>query len=326
MLGAMAFDDRMYGNNTETACIPIEGADLAEQLKDALSHITGQITEVELDDLADEMTARASIPADSHIKNFSYALVTLTDNVDDITGERHAGKIGTGDVYFRENSRMYPVDMPAATLERVKGMIGLRDATQRLIQYQLDDYPDHAIQRAQGELNRLYDAFTRKHGLINHSANGRAFMADSSYYLLCSLEILDENNNLARKSDMFTKRTIKQKNVITSVDTSVEALAVSIGQKARVDIDFMAQLTGFTPEKVAADLHGIIFLNPATRRYEPADEYLSGNVRDKLFIARETAAADPAFAINVSALEQAQPKELEASEISVRLGATWIER
>ena len=307
MLGTMEYDDRMYGGNSETTCIPIDGADLAMQLKAALSHIQGQITEVELDDLADEMAVQTSVPAAPNVRNFSYAMI---DN----------------DVYFRENSRMYPVDMSAAALDRIKGMIELRDVTHKLIQYQLDDYSDGYIQSAQAELNRVYDEFTSKHGLVNSSANAKAFQADSAYYLLCSLEILNENNELDRKSDMFTKRTIKQNTVVTAVDTATEALAVSISQKARVDMEYMSELTGFTPEKIAADLQGIIFLNPQTMKYENADEYLSGNVREKLHTARQFAENDPTFQINVSALEQAQPKDLDASEISVRLGATWIDK
>ena len=316
MLGTMAVDDRMYGGNSETTCNPIEGANLSEQLKTALSLIQGQITEVELDDLADEMAVRDSVPADPNVRNFSY---TMIDN----------------NVYFRENSRMYPVDMPAAMLERVKGMIALRDVTHRLIQYQLDDYPDSYIRSAQNELNRAYDNFTRRNGLINSTANGRAFQADSAYYLLCSLEILNENNELDRKSDMFTKRTIKQKAVITSVDTSAEALAISIAQKARVDMDFMAELTGFTPEKIAGDLQGVIFRNPlygfggktADNEFLPADEYLSGNVREKLEWAKRSAELYPDdYTVNVKALEQAQPKNLDASEISVRLGSTWVDK
>jgi DNA methylase len=309
MLGRMANDSglRMYGSENSATCIPIEGADLAMQLKTALSHIQGQITEVELNDLADEMTVRDSVPADPNVRNFSYAMI---DN----------------DVYFRENSRMYPVDMPTTVLDRIKGMIELRDITHKLIQYQLDDYSDEHIRSAQAQLNRVYDDFTSNHGLVNSSANAKAFSADSAYYLLCSLEILNENNELDRKSDMFTKRTIKQNTVVIAVDTAAEALAVSISQKARVDMEYMAELTGFTPEKLAADLQGVIFLNPQTVKYENADEYLSGNVREKLHTARQFAETDPTFQINVSALEQAQPKGLDASEISVRLGATWIDK
>ncbi|MDR1703319.1 MAG: DEAD/DEAH box helicase family protein, partial [Clostridiales bacterium] len=331
MLGRMTNDQgtRMYGSANDTTCEPIPGADLAEQLKEALSHVTGRITEAEFEDI--EGIQDHSVPANPAVRNFSY---TIVDNT----------------VYFRENSRMYPVDMPAATLERVKGMVELRDVTRMLIDLQLDDYPEHTIKKKQAELNRLYDAFTRKFGLVNDSANARAFQADSSYYLLCSLEILDENSKLKRKSDMFTKRTIKQKKVITSVDTSSEALAVSIGEKARVDIDYMAALTGFTPEKILTDLEGVIFCdignpNESLTNFDPdsmksyekfplvtADEYLSGNVREKLARARwfQKDAGDTFHGINVSgnvkALEQAQPKDLEAGEIAVRLGATWIDK
>ncbi|MDR1703682.1 MAG: N-6 DNA methylase, partial [Clostridiales bacterium] len=331
ILGRMTNDQgtRMYGGANETACEPIPGADLAEQLKEALSHIEGQITEAELEDI--EGIQDNSIPADPSVRNFSYTIVDKT-------------------VYFRENSRMYPVEMPSATLERVKGMVELRDVTRLLIDLQLDDYPEHTIKKKQAELSKLYDNFTRKFGLVNDTANAKAFQADSSYYLLCSLEILDENGSLERKSDMFTKRTIRQNQAVTSVDTSSEALAVSIGEKARVDIDYMAALTGFTPEKIMADLEGVIFcdignpnrklpdFNPETMKvYEKfplitADEYLSGNVREKLARARafQEAAGDIFHGINVAvsvkALEQAQPKELEAGEIAVRLGSTWVNK
>ena len=305
ILGTMAKDDMMYGGNNEYTCNPIDGADLGEQLREALSHIQGEITEYEIDDI--EGIQDISIPADPSVRNFSYAIVDDT-------------------VFYRENSRMNPVDMPATTLERVKGMVGLRDCVRELIDYQLHDYPDSDIRDKQRDLNTLYDDFTRKFGLISGNANNKAFSADSAYYLLCSLEIIDENGELERKSDMFSKRTIKQKTVITSVDTSAEALAVSIAKKAKVDMDYMRELTGFTEEKIASDLTGVIFLNPQTMRYEPADEYLSGNVREKLRIAVTAAENDPAYTINVKALEQAQPKDLDASEIAVRLGSTWVDK
>lgn len=241
MLGRMALDERMnnkFGSNDVTACLPIEGADLAEQLKDACLNIHGKITENEIDDI--DGVQDISIPADPTVRNFSYTIVDDT-------------------VYFRENSRMYPVDMPAATLERIKGMTELRDCVRELIDIQMNDYPDEDIKVQQEILNMMYDDFTRKHGLISASANAKAFSADSAYYLLSSLEITDEDGNLERKSDMFTKRTIKQNTAVTSVDTSSEALAVSIGQKARVDMDYMAELTGFSPEKIMADLENVIF-------------------------------------------------------------------
>lgn len=309
MLGTMVHNDMLYGNASETTCEPFPGADLAEQLKTALANIEGRITENELDDV--EGIQDISISADPAVRNFSYTIVDDT-------------------VYFRENSRMYPVDMPATTLERVKGMTEMRDCVHALINYQLYDYPDSEIKAKQTELGELHDRFTRKFGLVNDNANNKAFSADSSYYLLCSLEVLDENGNLERKSDMFTKRTVKRETVITSVDTSAEALAVSIGKKAKVDMEYMMELTGFTEDKIAADLTGVIFKNPNSEhiknRYIPADEYLSGNVREKLLIARHAAENDPSLAVNISYLEQAQPKDLDASEISVRLGSTWISK
>jgi adenine-specific DNA methylase len=293
MLGVMGLDEHMnnkYGRSDYTACLPIEGADLAEQLRAAMSNIRGEITETELDDI--EGIQDVSIPADPDVRNFSY---TISDDT----------------VYFRENSRMYPVDMPAATLERVKGMTEMRDCVYALIDYQLYDYPEADIRAKQTELGELYDRFSRRFGLVNDSANYKAFQADSAYYLLCSLEILDENGALERKSDMFTKRTIKQKTVITSVDTASEALAVSIGQKAKVDMGFMMGLTGFTKEKIAADLNGVIFrdlgeqdpsdvpiafYDPAKRPFVTADEYLSGNVRNKLRLAKSIAEKRPDLA------------------------------
>lgn len=303
ILGKMATESTQYGH--DTTCQPIEGADLGEQLREALSHIQGQITEIELDDI--EGIQDVSIPADPSVRNFSYTVVD-------------------GMVYFRENSRMNPVDMPATTLERVKGMAELRDCVRELIDYQLHDYSDYNIQAKQAELNTLYDSFTLMFGLINDNANNRAFSADSAYYLLCSLEVIDEDGKLERKSDMFTKRTIKQKVEITSVDTSAEALAVSIAKKARVDIDYMKELTGFPEEKIISDLTGVIFFNPQTVKYETADEYLSGNVREKLRFARKALEVSNIFIPNIRALEQAQPKDLDASEISVRLGTTWIDK
>ena len=315
ILGKMAPDERMnnkYGSTNNTTCLPIEGADLAEQLKTALSSIQGQITEIELDDI--EGIQDISIPADPSVRNFSY---TIVDNT----------------VYYRENSRMYPVDMPSATLERVRGMVEIRDCVCELINMQLDEYPASMIQEQQAKLNAAYDGFARKHGLINDRANSKAFQADSAYYLLCSLEILDEDSKLERKSDMFTKRTIKQNKIIAAVDTSTEALAVSIGQKARVDLDYMQELTGFTREKVIEDLRGVIFLNIGNasnpnKTYVTADEYLSGNVREKLAQAEAAQAAigDGSLDINVEALKAAQPKDLEAGEISVRLGSTWVDK
>ena len=310
VLGTMVFDDSLYGNKRETACIPIEGADLGEQLKSALSNIQGQITEIEVDDI--EGIENHAIPADPNVKNFSYTVVN-------------------GEVYFRENSQMFPVDLPATTTERIKGMIALRDCTNELVNLQLEEYGESEIKAKQAELSKLYDNFTAEYGLINSQANSRAFNADNSYYLLSSLEVIDENGKLERKADMFTKRTIKQRTVITHVDTASEALAVSLGEKACVDLDYMRSLTGFSREKLIDDLKGVIFLNLGSaddprKMYVTADEYLSGNVRHKLELARASQATirDGSIDVNVSALEAALPKDLDASEIAVRMGATWI--
>ena len=258
----------------------------------------------ELDELADEL-ADATIPADPDVKNYSYTLV------DDR-------------VYYRENSIMKPVDMSDSMQERIKGMVGIRNCTQELINLQLEEYPDTVIKEKQAELNSLYDAFSKKHGLINSQTNKRAFNQDSSYCLLCSLEKLDDEGNFKGKADMFTKRTIKKAEVVTSVDTASEALAVSLSEKARVDLDYMAELTGKDVDTVKEELTGIIFQNPLTDKWETADEYLSGNVRDKLETAKVYAESHPEYAVNVQALTQVQPKELDASEIEVRIGATWI--
>ena len=259
---------------------------------------------MELDELADEL-ADATIPADPDVKNYSYTLV------DDR-------------VYYRENSIMKPVDMSDSMQERIKGMVGIRNCTQELINLQLEEYPDTVIKEKQAELNSLYDAFSKKHGLINSQTNKRAFNQDSSYCLLCSLEKLDDEGNFKGKADMFTKRTIKKAEVVTSVDTASEALAVSLSEKARVDLDYMAELTGKDVDTVKEKLTGIIFQNPLTDKWETADEYLSGNVRDKLETAKVYAESHPEYAVNVQALTQVQPKELDASEIEVRIGATWI--
>lgn len=309
ILGTMALDERMnnkYGRDDMVTCLPIEGADLAQQLKTALFNIQGEYTVTELDDL--EGVDNHAIPADADIKNFSYAII---DNK----------------VYFRENSLMYPVDLPAMTLERIKGMISLRDCVQKLIALQLNDYSDGEIKEQQQELSDLYDGFIAEYGLINSQANSRAFNADSAYYLLSSLEVIDEDGNLERKADMFTKRTIKQKTIITHVDTASEALAVSLGEKACVDLGYMQELCGLDMDQILNELKGVIFQVPmqGEPRWITADEYLSGNVREKLRVAREYFKENPEFEVNVAALETAQPTDLEASEIAVRLGATWIE-
>ncbi|MBP3855216.1 MAG: DEAD/DEAH box helicase family protein [Ruminiclostridium sp.] len=303
----------LYGNPDETACVPIEGADLKEQLKAAIANIQGEIPEVKMQREDGEKELK-SIPADISVKNFSYTVID-------------------GDIYFRENSRMFlKDDFPKATADRIKAMVELRDCVRRLIDYQVEERPDSDIHAGQAELNRLYDKFTAKFGLINDSANARAFSEDSAYYLLCSLEVLDENRKLERKADMFTKRTIKPKVKITSVDTASEALAVSIAEKAMVDMPFMMQLTGKTEEQIASDLKGVVFLNPAhianenAPKYVTADEYLSGNIREKLEMAqRALDLSGDAYAFNVEALQSAMPKPLTASEIDVRLGATWID-
>ena len=303
VLGTFSTENTQYGKQ-ETTVKPIEGAALAEQLKAAISHIQGQITEPELDESELE-GADTSIPADPAVKNFSFA------NVD-------------GQVYYRENSRMNLMELPAATTERVLGMIELRDLTQNLLNMQMENCSDAELTIAQDKLNRAYDSFTAQYGLISSSANRRAFSQDSSYCLLSSLEILDEEGKLKRKADIFTKRTIRRPEAVTSVDTASEALAVSIGERAKVDLPFMAQLAGKTEDEITEELSGVIFKNPLTDQWEMSDEYLSGNVREKLDVARQFAENHPEFAINVAYLERVQPKDLDASEIEVRLGATWI--
>ena len=317
VLGELTTESTQYGRE-ECTVAPTPGADLAEQLREAVSHIHGSYQAVERDeaDIADEAAERGAIPADPDVKNFSYALVD-------------------GEVYFRENSVMKPVELSDTAKGRVAGMIGLRQLVNDLIQYQLEDYPDGDIQAKQAELNAAYDAFYAKFGTINSSANARVFDEDSSYYLLCSLENIDEDGRLESKADMFTKRTIRPERHITSVDTPSEALAVSIGERGRVDLRFMSELLGTPGEygRIAEELRGVIFRDPREavaddplRGWHTADDYLSGNVRDKLMVARMAAATDPAYAVNVAALEQAQPKDLDASEIDVRLGATWIDK
>jgi N12 class adenine-specific DNA methylase len=310
VLGTMAYDDRMYGNGKETTCMPYENADLAELLREALENIHAEITEYEMDDISDDVDA--SIPADPNVRNFSY---TVVDN----------------EIYYRENSRMNKVEVSVTAEGRIKGMIAIRDCVRDLIEYQTEDYSDEVIQEQQRKLNRLYDAFTAKYGLLNSRGNNMAFSDDSSYCLLCSLEILDENGELDRKADMFTKRTIRQRSVISHVDTATEALAISIAEKACVDIGFMQSLTGLPEEQLVKDLEGVVFRNPekldseGKPMFETADAYLSGNVREKLKTAQQFAEMHPdLYSINVTALEKVQPKDLSASEIDVRLGATWL--
>ena len=303
VLGDFTTESTQYGKQEVTVKAK-EGADLAEQLKEAVKHIQGTITEQEISDTELEEQV-VSIPADPDIKNFSFALV----------GE---------DIYYRENSVMNKMELPVVTGERVRGMVAIRDATNRLLERQLEECSDEEVASLQAELNRVYDSFTAKYGLLSSNANKRAFSMDSSYCLLTSLEFLDEKGELKRKADIFTKRTIHRAEPVTSVDTASEALAVSIGEKAKVDIPYMMELTGKTEEEVTEELTGVIFKNPLTDKWEPSDEYLSGNVREKLNIARQFAENHPEYMVNVQALERVQPKDLDASEIEARLGATWI--
>ena len=293
---------------------PIEGLELADQLHDAVKYIRGTYQEAELPELGEGEAIDTSIPADPNVKNYSYTVVD-------------------GAVYFRENSRMVRPDMNATAEARVKGLVGLRDCVQELIDLQMDAaVPDSTITQKQAELNRLYDSFSAKYGLINDRANRLAFADDSSYYLLCALEVIDEDGKLERKADMFTKRTIKPHKAVDTVDTASEALAVSIAERACVDMAYMSELTNKTSDELAAELQGVIFRVPGqvekdgTPHYVTADEYLSGNVRRKLRQAQRAAQQDPSFAVNVEALTAAQPKDLDASEIEVRLGATWIDK
>ena len=293
---------------------PIKGLELSDQLHDAVKYIHGTYQEAELPELGEGEAIDTSIPADPNVKNYSYTVVD-------------------GAVYFRENSRMVRPDLNATAETRVKGLVGLRECVQQLIDLQMDAAtPDSAIRDKQTELNRLYDSFSAKYGLINDRANRLAFADDSSYYLLCALEVIDEDGKLERKADMFTKRTIKPHKAVDTVDTASEALAVSISEKAFVDMAYMAELTGKTGDELAAELKGVIFRVPGqlekdgTPHYVTADEYLSGNVRRKLRQAQRAAQQDPSFAVNVEALTAAQPKDLDASEIEVRLGATWIDK
>ena len=313
ILGKMVWDDSMYGAHQETACHALEGADLSQQLAEAVTKISGTYRAEEAPELSEGEAIRDSIPADPNVRNYSYTVV------DD-------------KVYYRENSAMVHPDLNATAEVRIKGMVGLRDCVHRLMEAQLQESDDFTIHELQAELNTLYDSFTARFGLINSRPNAQAFSDDSSYYLLSSLEILTENGELERKADMFSKRTIRQQRTVEHVDTSVEALAVSIAEKAAVDLPFMAELTGKSEDEIASELTGVIFRLPApvdesgSPRYVTADEYLSGNVRQKLRDARAAAEISPIFEPNVRALEKAQPKDLDASEIDVRLGATWVDK
>ena len=315
VLGELTTESTQYGRE-ELTVAPIEGANLADQLAEAVQHIEGQYTAAEVDapDIAEEETARRTLPADPDVKNFSYTVVD-------------------GEVFYRENSVMTQVELSDTAKGRVTGMVELRQIVNDLIDQQLNDYPDEDIKATQAKLNAAYDAFTAKYGLLNDRKNGRLFEQDSSYYLLCSLENLDEQGQLKSKAAMFTKRTIRPERTVTSVDTPSEALAVSIGEHGKVDLPYMAELLG-TPgncERITTELSGVIFKDPAADAddseagWQTADEYLSGNVRDKLRMAQLAAESHPEFKVNVDALTKAQPKDLEASEIDVRLGATWLD-
>ena len=315
VLGELTTESTQYGREDLTVA-PLEGANLADQLAEAVQHIEGQYTAAEVDapDIAEEETTRRTLPADPEVKNFSYTVVD-------------------GEVFYRENSVMTQVELSDTAKGRVTGMVKLRQIVNELIQQQLNDYPDEDIQTTQAKLNAAYDAFTAQYGLLNDRKNGRLFEQDSSYYLLCSLENLDEQGQLKSKAAMFTKRTIRPERTVTSVDTPSEALAVSIGEHGKVDLPYMAELLG-TPgnyERIITELSGVIFKDPAVDADDPetgwqtADEYLSGNVRDKLRMAQLATESHPEFKVNVDALTKAQPKDLEASEIDVRLGATWLD-
>ena len=318
MLGRETSESTQYGKQDFTL-EPLEGVSLKDRLAEAVKHIRGTYTEAELPDLGEGEAIDTSIPADPNVKNYSYTVVD-------------------GDVYYRENSRMVKPELNATATERVKGMVELRDCVQKLIGQQMDGYiSDETIRQTQRELNELYDNFTAKHGLINSRGNALAFADDSSYYLLCSLEVLDEDNNLKRKADMFTKRTIKPSEVVTSVDTASEALAVSIAERAKVDMPYMSSLTGKTEEELASDLRGVIYMDfnrkpDGSYTWRTADDFLSGNVREKLAYYQKaleyTEGTEKHHFIldNVEALRSAQPKDLDASEIEVRLGATWIDK
>ena len=303
VLGEFTTESTQYGKQ-EVTVKPKEGITLEEQLKEAVQNIHGTITELELSDTELEEDV-VSIPADPEVKNFSFTVVN-------------------DEVYYRENSVMNRMELPAMTAERVKGMVKIRDVTNELIQCQMEEGSDEQIIKLQGKLNEEYDTFTAKYGLISSNANKRAFSQDSSYCLLTSLEFLDDKGELKRKADIFTKRTIRRAETVTSVDTASEALAVSIGERAGVDLSYMAQLSGKTEEKLTEELAGVIFKNPISEKWEPSDEYLSGNVREKLQIAKQFAEDHPEYQVNVQYLEQVQPKDLDASEIEARLGATWI--
>ena len=300
ILGKMELETTQYG--IDSTCKPFENTNLEELLDIAIQNLNAEIEDYQIDMIDDEET---SIPADPSVRNFSY---TILDE----------------QIYYRENSQMYLQELPVTTMNRIKSMIAIRDCVRELIDVQLDDGSDEDIKQIQAKLNSLYNSFVKNYGIINSRTNERAFSEDSSYYLLCSLEILNENKQFVRKADMFSKRTIKPNKVITKADNSIDALILSISEKARVDIEYMQDLTGKTQEELIKDLEGSIYKDPITEEYVTADEYLSGNVREKLKVAKRFAENDPNYEANVKSLEQVKIKDLSASEISVRLGATWI--
>ena len=303
ILGTMEMDSTQYGRPDST-CKPYEGIELKTLLDEAKEKIEGEITEYEIGDI--EEREEIMLPADPSIKNFSYTIID-------------------GKVYFRENSVMAEQDLPITTISRIKGMIELRDCVRDLIDLQTEDYPEENIKVAQAKLNRMYDNYVKKYGIINSRGNRLAFEADSSYYLLCSLEVMDSEGRFVRKADMFSKRTIKAYKEITSVDTANEALIVSLSEKASVDLEYMSKLTSKTQEELVKELDGIIYKLPMeNNKYVTSDEYLSGNIREKLKMAEASVGMHPEFATNIEALKKVMPKDLTANEIGIKLGATWI--
>ena len=303
ILGTMGTEPTQYGRPDST-CKPYEGIELKTLLDEAKEKIDGEITEYEIGDI--EEREETMLPADPSVKNFSYTIID-------------------GKVYFRENSVMAEQDLPITTISRIKGMIELRDCVRDLIDLQTEDYPEENIKIAQAKLNRMYDNYVKKYGIINSRGNRLAFEADSSYYLLCSLEVMDSEGRFVRKADMFSKRTIKAYKEITSVDTANEALIVSLSEKASVDLEYMSKLTNKTQEELVKELDGIIYKLPMeNNKYVTSDEYLSGNIREKLKMAEASVGMHPEFATNIEALKQVMPKDLTANEIGIKLGATWI--
>ena len=297
ILGNMEEITTQYGK--DYACKPYENVNLEDLLNNAIENLNAEIEDYQIDIIDEE---EKSIPADPSVRNFSYTIVDEQ-------------------VYYRENSQMYLQELPVTSINRIKSMIAIRDCVRNLIEVQLDDGSDDEVKQLQARLNGLYDNFVKNYGLINSRTNERAFSEDSSYYLLCSLEIINENKQFVRKADMFTKRTIKPNKVISKADNSIDALILSISEKARVDIEYMKQLTGKTQEELIQDLEGSIYKDPISEQYVTADEYLSGNVREKLKVAQRFAESNPEYQVNVEALEKVKIKDLSASEISVRLGA-----